>query len=234
MLRHNCDLGEAVMEGPVGGCVKIWGVLLLCIDELLFNRYLKLIRIAISWKSSSTIKKPCLRLEGKRTRRVGSQRSSGHLELKPWVFRIRQEQGLPWSSDIGGLFLLLLFGGFLMHKLCINSAHQNCSLPPHTHTLLVGIDLFFSDLFWLLYLGWCLLMWKKPSCVIDKSGDNCRGQGMDRGKRREWGKKFQPAPAPSPLPPGVQKKWHCMAQSGKLGGFSPGLWLRGEGRKETI
>lgn len=46
---------------------------------------------------------------------------------------------------------------------------------------------------------------------------------MDRGKRKEWGKKFQPAPALSPLPPGVQKKWHCMAQSAKLGGFSPGL-----------
>lgn len=146
------------MEGPVGGCVKIWGALLPCIDELLFNRYLKLIRIAISWKSSSTIKKPCLRLEGKRTGRVGSQRSSGHLELKPWVFRIRQEQGLPCSSDIGGLFLLLLFGGFLMHKLCINSAHQNCSLPPpHTHCLWAStyFSLIRSDCYIWDGVYWC-------------------------------------------------------------------------------
>ena len=174
-------------------------------------------RIAIAWKSSLAIKKLKIRREKKQEGKEAAWQWAPHA----------QTTGI-WDGTAVVLEGFCCLGAFLMNKL--HPPEWSLPFPSHCLCTVICFSLIPSHCCIWDSAYWCEKKKKKPSHVIDKSRDNCRGQGT--AETREQRTEFQPAPAPSSLPPALQESSTAWPRMVNWADFPPGSGWGEEGRKQ--
>lgn len=121
-------------------------------------------RIEIAWKSSLAIKKLKIRREKKQEGKEAAWQWAPHA----------QTMGI-WDGTAVVLEGFCCLGAFLMNKL--HPPEWSLPFPSHCLCTVICFSLIPSHCCIWDSAYWCEKKKKKPSHVIDKSRDNCRGQG---------------------------------------------------------